>query len=249
MTTDNNLHQTYLKDCNCSDDGIIIKDGAAVCRWCRTPYAKGGCMAYEEKHFQQKPKEWEILSVIDGVKNGIDETGLVAAVNPSDTYSWMKSGVKIHSVRRLRDNEIFTVDEVTGQGRVTGFQTEGNELFAECENGLRYVYLSNLTKTAKQPLFTTEDGKEVYKGDDVFFVRDDFSSGCAKAGVCAKWGNAMIIYFSTKEAAEEYVLMNKPLLSLNDLLYAWGGGAAVNIIASSPLFSNFKQLAKQKLNQ
>jgi hypothetical protein len=246
MTTDNNLHQTYLKDCNCSDDGIIIKDGAAVCRWCRTPYAKGGCMAYEEKHFQQKPKEWEILSVIDGVKNGIDETGLVAAVNPSDTYSWMKSGVKIHSVRRLSDGEVFTVgDRVRLSGTATApiisFEIRHGEMWAR----------GDLTK-AKQPLFTTEDGKEVYVGDEYWFLshsnaangfeiyHHDFATHKGDHG--DRWK-----YFSTEEAAANWVLWNKPTLSLANVMAAseseFGDGRRQ--FDSEHL----KQLAKSKLNQ
>jgi len=55
--------------------------------------------------------------------------------------------------------------------------------------------------------------------------------------------------FSTKEKAEEYILINKPLISLNDLLNKWSrnGGWEIQKIKESPLFNSFKDLAKSKL--
>jgi hypothetical protein len=61
--TDNNLRQTYLKDCDCTNGGIIIHDGEAVCRWCLTPYAEGGCISYPDERFpQSKLKEQQPIS-------------------------------------------------------------------------------------------------------------------------------------------------------------------------------------------
>jgi hypothetical protein len=193
------------------------------------------------KASKQKPKEWEILKgkhKVYGVHDWVQEPTEVQRSCPSENC-------EIHSVRRLRDNEIFTVDEVTGQGRITGFQTEGNELFAECENGLRYVYLSNLTKTAKQPLFTTQDGKIICEGDKYWSVnRNTFymAGWQANRGDC-RTTDSPEYFFSTKEAAEEYILMNKPLLSVNDVL-------ATDLFNPSKLaFEELKQLAKSKLKQ
>ena len=53
--------------------------------------------------------------------------------------------------------------------------------------------------------------------------------------------------FSTEEAAEEYTLMNKPLLSLNDLLSVWCNNKDFDVYKESPIFQNFKNLAKTKL--
>ena len=51
--------------------------------------------------------------------------------------------------------------------------------------------------------------------------------------------------FKHKENAEEYILMNKPILSLNNLLSVWGSD--VEMYKESILFQNFKNLAKTKL--
>lgn len=50
----NKFYQTYLKDCECDNGGIILKDGKAVCRWCRKPYAQGGVLSYKDSHFLNK---------------------------------------------------------------------------------------------------------------------------------------------------------------------------------------------------
>ena len=49
-----------------------------------------------------------------------------------------------------------------------------------------------------------------------------------------------------KENAEEFILMNKPSLSLNDLLSVWGSETP-SFYANAPLFQNFKNLLKSKL--
>jgi len=45
-------YQTYLKDCDCSNGGIIIYKSKPVCRWCRTPYYPGSKMMYKDIHFK-----------------------------------------------------------------------------------------------------------------------------------------------------------------------------------------------------
>ncbi len=60
-------------------------------------------------------------------------------------------------------------------------------------------------------------------------------------------------YFPTKEAAEEYILQNKPCLSLNDLLDVWYNDTDQlpenrERYATSQLFGNFLQKAKTILN-
>lgn len=53
----------------------------------------------------------------------------------------------------------------------------------------------------------------------------------------------VIEYFSTKEAAEEYILMNKPCLSYNDVINKWW-----SIAGSKPdSLKLLKTLIKSKL--
>jgi hypothetical protein len=67
---------------------------------------------------------------------------------------------------------------------------------------------------AKTPLFTTEDGVDIFKGDSYYLASNDFCI-C----YCSFYSKPDLAYklFSTKEKAEEYILLNKPCLSLNDV--------------------------------
>ena len=72
----------------------------------------------------------------------------------------------------------------------------------------------------KQPLFKTEDGVDIFKGDEYFYTTDLFVCVKSKAEKYSTTGIASTgIWkdFSTKEKAEEYILMNKPCLSLNEV--------------------------------
>jgi hypothetical protein len=139
------MYQTYLKDCDCSNGGIIIHDGIAVCRWCRKQYCKGGDINYEPQHF-------------------------------------------------------------------------------------------------KLPLFRTHDGVDIFEGDEYWFINGgnnyDIYIRFAKSG----HGNGGAWqYFSTEQAAKEYILMNKPCLSVSEIL------SYIDI--GSLCAERLKELAKEKINQ
>lgn len=72
-----------------------------------------------------------------------------------------------------------------------------------------------LNKKPKELLFTTTDGVNMYKGDTLYYVSNDYNIGTLTVGVNSTWeGRAR---FSTRKLAEEHVLFNKPCLSLNDI--------------------------------
>src|SRR5688572_8378091 len=102
------MFQTYLKDCDCRNGGVLMYEGVTYCRWCRTPYAKGGQMNYEPEHFKashttEEKRDWEIVSV----------TNKASKVTLPYTEPFYPEYWDIHSVRRLSDNEVFSVgDEV-----------------------------------------------------------------------------------------------------------------------------------------
>src|SRR5690606_3435836 len=86
-------------------------------------------------------------------------------------------------------------------------------------------------------LFTTEDGVDVYEGDIVYSLETDRKSrrkykvcsvlesttdkvpGCISSdGFNALFPQDGDKIFSTPEAAEEYILLNKPCLSMKDVI-------------------------------
>lgn len=89
----------------------------------------------------------------------------------------------------------------------------------------------------------TEDGKELAYGDPYWCVHIDGTEQSTWSGV---YGLSTHIiadakYFSTKEAAKDYAVMNRPCLSVNDVVYgidqAW---------VTNPVMDKLKALAIKK---
>jgi len=85
----------------------------------------------------------------------------------------------------------------------------------------RHIYVIEYT----EPLFTTEDDIDIFEGDEFFRVwninnelKTDSYKCFASIHYNAKHMLKTVPHFSTKKAAEEYILMNKPCLSINDIL-------------------------------
>lgn len=122
----------------------------------------------------------------------------------------------IHSVKRLSDGEIFTIGNETKQGIIEKIIYRKNELSFYYE-GNACGYTLDFQKKLK-PLFTTEDGVDIFEGDSYVKVNPKYYS--LVTGFVAEGGHKshVGIFFSTKEAAEEYILLNKPSLSIQDLI-------------------------------
>jgi hypothetical protein len=204
-------------------------------------------------------KDWEIVSVEDGVKNGSYSKGKIVFIESEDERSWIKSNIKIHSVKRLSDGEVFSIgDDVKWRNfeptKILGFEfigesdyfaIAGNKESLELKeyldslkkelrvrvsplNGItRYFLFSGISKV-KQPLFKTEDGIDVYEGDRYYVVIEKDGFGYETFAVAwhgqggiesANYKNAAK-FFSDKGKANEYILMNKPVLSVNDIMKA-----------------------------
>lgn len=99
----------------------------------------------------------------------------------------------------------------------------------------------------KTPILTTEDGINIFQGDSYYYVNKNnfFIDFVVSADKKFDSKKEDMLDFKHKENAEEYILMNKPILSLNNLLSVWGSD--VEMYKESILFQNFKNLAKTKL--
>lgn len=73
----------------------------------------------------------------------------------------------------------------------------------------------------KKPLLTTEDGVDIYEGDKVYLVLEpEWQYNLLEKNITEKeFKNTResIKWFASKEKAEEYILMNKPFICINDL--------------------------------
>lgn len=121
--------------------------------------------------------------------------------------------------------------------------------------------LQTLTEQPKQVLFTTEDGVEIKSGDKYSVVwLKDFKESKIKMWDSTfdeiaeplledeTWSDGAK-FFSTKEAAEQYILENKPCLSVNDAmkLIRQLSDTAKGKDNKSYLFQEITKLAKDKI--
>jgi len=189
-------------------------------------------------------EEYEILSVIDAnnevwrkEKGGnIYFKGSLWVLLESFGQNW-----RIHSVKRLSDGEIFTIGDLVkfpfGNypakiNKIIVVKDERNDVVCKISEGslnkiafcvdrnVGNLLLENAEKS-KQPLFVTEDGKEIYEGDKFWYPNTHVW------GVNIIEANANNYHyvvdvnkyktFSTKDKAEESILENKPCLSIADV--------------------------------
>ena len=176
-------------------------------------------------------KDYEILFVITNNNKFIEKVyNQDATIEPY----W-----KIHSVKRLSDGEIFTIgdkiDFVINSNlrkdtihKIKSIELNPNGIVFRAENSSWSNYLNEISKI-KKPLFTTEDAVDIFEGDNIYWVNintfekvncnkynDDLGEISIKSLLSKKY-ECKAIAFSTKEKAEEYILLNKPCLSVNDI--------------------------------
>lgn len=208
---------------------------------------------YEAKH---KPltkdkgkdsKEWEIVqfSQKDGSTLWVGKNiygcwyiyDKVLRRNFDRDEKWMiENGYPIHSVKRLSDNEVFTVDGwfsnngggIYTEEKIEKFEVVGNTMRVYSVGELGHYLIKDITKLThptlekvstdnSDVLFTTEDGVDVKHFDDCWCVRDNCNTPIKWTRVIKTGMKKDEKYFSTKAAADNYIKCNEKLLSFNDV--------------------------------
>jgi hypothetical protein len=194
-----------------------------------------------------KPKEYEILSFCytNGhdaeITSGKNKNGTFRPYEV-DELTFINSPIhKIHSVKRLSDGEVFTVgdkvkypfgDYPAEIKKIIIVKSEDNDVVASiCEGSLGKVafcvdrevgnlLLENAVKAKNPVLFTTEDGVEIRQGEKFYVVDGQYGKFKTHETIGGHFTkeHKHRKRFSSKSLAEEYVLMNKPCLSVNDVL-------------------------------
>lgn len=205
-------------------------------------------------------------------KSGI---GVLSCMN--NNYDCLiKQGAIIKSVRRKSDGEVFTIgDKVDGMRSVTGFKIIKKDDCSGWSEGLHilgeltyHAAIYTCEKVKKPiPLFTTEDGVELFdRMHKIFAIKktNPFELFKGHNGeTLGVWLNGWYttnwlqnpceydtrivplikehyLLFSTEAAAKEYILMNKPCISVKDI-------AALYSIDSDTK-NQLKELAQKKIN-
>lgn len=156
---------------------------------------------------------------------------------------------QIHSIKRNSDGEIFTIGDtvifkynkglcldvpnyaqapcaISGKKIIEGFSIINNQLGIKTTYN-RFYYSIDCPEIIKQPLFTTEDGVDIFEGDNLYSI-DNMLNIRKHLLFNARYDDNTLLnnriffnsdykHFSTLEKAEEYILINKPLLSLSDV--------------------------------
>lgn len=170
--------------------------------------------------------------------------------------------ISIYSVKRLYDNKEFKIgDKVLNREpkshlhkdqTIISFIINGeNNICAITDltndNGLSITKL----ELAEELLFTTDDNVDIYHGDSYWYVKPENNYSITKS-IAYKGLNSSrkiegILDFSTKKAAEEYVIENKPFLSLKDIddCYSYPKGSRLY----NNLKTNLIETIKIKLKQ
>lgn len=125
----------------------------------------------------------------------------------------------IHSIKRLSDNEKFNIGDNLETGTIQSIHICNiyNTITFGVSKDDEDTWLED-AKKVKEPLFTTEDGVEIFEGGKCFSVDLDTFKLEIEYNPCKNQDFDYWKYFSTKKAAEEYVILNKPCLNINDLL-------------------------------
>lgn len=215
-------------------------------------------------------KEYEILSIIDTSTSWIyklikdsnifryEREYNVLELTLNSINNQLDDSYKIHSVKRLSDGEVFTIDQLIyskfwgASGNIIKLHLVGETLYYDSKNGNKQFssVISDL-HIIKQKLFTTEDGVDVFEKDEIYvvskihFIISNWTSQCLTSSNL----NPNYLSFSTKEKAEEYIILNKPCLSYNDLsqylVKVCDIGIANTVIVNHQIL---KELIKSKLN-
>lgn len=172
-------------------------------------------------------KDYEIISYIS--KDRIYLTNLGFNSNMNSLYN-------IHSVKRLLDGIIFSInDDILEQNehsKIESFKVRGEDIVIKINHqvtkGSSVILLKSNFNHLK-PLFRTEDGIDIFNNVYFWYVTPVFTvykdivplkntiSNASYENLLA-YSKGHHVKFSTKEKAEEYILLNKPQYSLNDIL-------------------------------
>jgi hypothetical protein len=152
-----------------------------------------------------------------------------------DGCNWILKNYNIHSVKRLSDSEVFTVGGEAksrskysyphiiesieiGQKTVVRNVKDGiDRIWVNWADGCGGNWLENIEHC--KPLFRSEDNVDIFEGDKIhsvdknLLISEDDNRYISKSFK----PNLEYKYFSTRENAEEYILLNKPCLSIMDI--------------------------------
>lgn len=142
-----------------------------------------------------------------------------------EILSWLTDGAAkllIKSVRILSDNRVLTLGDSTELGVIESFFTNPYGIMVASLDGkttFPVIHLYKKEPPIPQPLFTTHDGVNIFPEMPFFRVDKNFNASIYFA---ARYGDYPLGFtqttFSTEQAAQQYVVENKPQFSMKEIL-------------------------------
>jgi len=173
---------------------------------------------------QPKP-EWEILVLNSGLLMYERSKNVFINGGHHVTIEWaLDNDFYIYSVKRLSDNEVFTIgNKFTGNAgcdlTIKSFEIDVSDIKVW---SVEYGYWPLRSIKKRVPLFKTEDGVYIYEDMKYWCVAGVWRT--PSVHVCdkdtMKHPREGFKYFSTKEKAEEWIIENRPTLSFADIRWA-----------------------------
>jgi len=182
---------------------------------------------YELVPKSEGKRDWGILSL----KDSVDGRVYPFTIMPDNRFS-------INSVRRLSDGEVFTVGDKIGWGEIGNYETtllsfriingrlefeypaaKNYITFCDFEQAIRLHKKAPSPSVEREPLFITEDGVGLFNPEDTVYSvipKGDWNLYTQPLRDTQTKGSNLK-HFSTPAARQDYVIINKPCLSLNDV--------------------------------
>ena len=240
--------------------GIIVSSENKNSEWQGTNYYE----KYPEYWERVVEKNYKIVSICGTKNHPSPETIL----NIKDGYtndfnghlSHKNNCWKIHSIKRKSDNVIFTIGDKINRGSykdidvIRGFNLKDDlclvSISDEIDRGYRSSKGVNISaiEHVKDVLFTTEDNIDIIESTTCFAISSHFfvyATNINKS-VSKNWYLNKTIFYS-KEKAEEYIIMNKPCLSINDISTMMNNHRGNHSFNNSVISNLLKALVKSKL--
>jgi len=163
-------------------------------------------------------KDYRIISITTNTFMGLTYSGLDIQAfeeNCTGTKNW-----SIHSIKNLKTDEIFTVEDETTKGKIIRIEICANTFGLYTDLHDYWNGLNTISKVKRKPLFKTTDGVDMYVGDEYWFLTT--MRGLVNLTVLPEHKPSEfkdnMKRFSTEKAGKDYLLMNTPCLSINEIL-------------------------------
>lgn len=198
---------------------------------------------------KEKPKkDYEILTVIyknslvvPVINNNVEYCHNIVGYTVISLEDALLEGWKIHSIKRLSDDFIITLGDFCKpkngiSGKVSVIEFCGNGELRIGSDKKYYVGINDIEKS--DVLFISEDEVEIREGDECYSVSGNLI--LIHVSKATKRDNILDCkLFSSKEKAEEFIIMNRPCLSINDI--------KAERVKGGDTIERLKQLVKSKL--